>query len=359
MTTKSEIKEEKQHDINMNEILLDYAQNLAKCDLPNIFQDEHQLQNYRSKRYPGAIKSDSYVVGFPHLHKVGGSSLKSMLRDQAKLAGKDVRSVPHCREFCTNNNYNAFIECTGTANYDFYFGMRSKFDIVFPEECKKETMKSGNAVMYGHANYAEMEHVVKELNQHEIHYVTMFREPASRYESLFRFTTARDFAKSFDDSEEKNIEKLQEKFDEFISGFYKKHEMVYLSQNAPMELLQKFGKRNFDGIKSQDWQTTLPSKELQCGALDTVLQNMLDNYAVIGILERIDDVLEVLRCRFPWFKEQHVHHKNPTEGFFKEAPLKRREDLLEHITPIEKVLFEMADRILTADLENCRIISNS
>ena len=84
---------------------------LAQCDLPSIFQDENLLQNYRSQLYPGSMQSDSYVVGFPHLFKVGGTSMKSMLRDQASHAHMDVRSLPNCKTFCTKGGARVFKKC--------------------------------------------------------------------------------------------------------------------------------------------------------------------------------------------------------------------------------------------------------
>jgi len=148
----------------------------------------------------------------------------------------------------------------------------------------------------------------------------------------------------------------QDTFQDFLKKNANVHTVDYLSRNAPIQLFSKIGKPSLgEAWDTTEWKLTFPTKQKQCHALEEVLQNILENYAVVGVLERVDDVMEVLRCRFPWFQANATHHKNPTGNTWKDVPLNNTKgDLMNLITPMEDVLFDVANRILTADLKNCR-----
>jgi len=334
---------------------LDYTQHLATCDLPALFQDELLLRFHRHDKYPGKIEHEGYAVGFPHLYKVGGSSIKSMLREQAQNANMNVREVTECQNFCTYKARKFFDNCfvgqRDKSENDQLFQLYKSIPVA---KCKMAVFNVTNGVFYGHENYAEMEYRFNHLKQLERHYIAMFREPESRYESLFRYHAEGRPGNYAQIHGVNSPKKFQNKFNEFLSKQSNQHSMVYLSQNAPENILNHVGKTRKQDIDTSDWKTMFPSKNLQCKTQEVVFQNMVDNYAVVGVLERMEEVLEVLRCRFPWFQEHTMHHKNPTTGFFKDTPLTRNKNLLKMITPSENVLYEVANRILTADIQNCR-----
>jgi len=113
-----------------------------------------------------------------------------------------------------------------------------------------------------------------------------------------------------------------------------------LSQNTPTNLFTRtFGKSVGQSLNTNEWRSIFCTKKQQCHALDLVLQNMLDNYAIVGVLERMDEVMEVLRCRFSWFQTQTTHHKSRTEKCLKQVPLNRIDDLINGITSMKDVIF--------------------
>jgi len=340
-------------------IVLDYSQHLAQCKLPDFFEDRLLLQFHRQDVYPGEVEKDDFIVGFTHLYQAGGSSLTSVLQEQAINANMDVRSVTQCRNFCVYKSKKLYNECfvnqqEGKNPMNSLERFKKRKGANGAEKCQQETLNVTNAVIYGHANFAEMESRLEHIHSHDRHYIAMFRDPVSRYESIYRNLAERYPKKYSDTNGRHDPQKFQDKFDEFLVKNRKLHSMTYLSQAAPADFLRDLGISNIGNIRTSDWKDIFPSKKLQCGAQKEIFQNVVDNYAVVGVLERMDDVMEVLRCRFPWFKGEIMPPPDPPVGFFKETPLIRHKNLTQLLTPAEDVLYEVANKILTADLHNCR-----
>eukprot|EP00756_Hemistasia_phaeocysticola_P048201 Hpha_TRINITY_DN22632_c0_g1::TRINITY_DN22632_c0_g1_i1::g.192768::m.192768 len=87
--------------------------------------------------------------------------------------------------------------------------------------------------------------------------------------------------------------------------------------------------------------------------LDHTAELLTQRYAVVGVLDRLEDSLEVLRCRVPWLQGlKSLPHKNMrTDRKPKEV---RNEEALRRKTYLQRGVYNFASRLLDADLACCR-----
>lgn len=232
------------------------------------------------------------------------------------------------------------------------------------------------------------------LKKLDRYWVTLFRKPADRLESQFRYSNMKANEKgdigftSWDKNAQQKEYKsnmsnyrkesqgmknersqerkeraknkckphgitqkaFQEKFDEFQRSTAEKITMSYLYMHALAHIFDFFQeKRNGEGNKFRKFS----SKE-QCRAFSDVMNNIVENFAVVGVIERMNETLAVLHCRFPWMKDLIMPHKNPTTDLLKKIPLKRNDLLMQRITETEDSMYEIANKLLTIDVQNCR-----
>ncbi len=83
-----------------------------------------------------------------------------------------------------------------------------------------------------------------------------------------------------------------------------------------------------------------------------ILKYVAQRYAVVGVLERLDETLGVLRCRLPWLRGGIFPRANPTRPY----PELLRDDVarLRRVGKLAFDLYDLAGGILTADSSCCQ-----
>ena len=89
--------------------------------------------------------------------------------------------------------------------------------------------------------------------------------------------------------------------------------------------------------------------------VDETVDFVRARYAVVGVLERPDETMEVLRCRVPWIGATALPHTAANAQTWS-YPVKLRNEagLMLNATFLEGQLYARANEILTENLECCR-----
>jgi len=109
---------------------------------------------------------------------------------------------------------------------------------------------------------------------------------------------------------------------------------------------------------SQEWRCLC--SDLWREVLDRSAEVLAQRYTAVGLLERMEDSLEVMRCRVPWLhtlKEIPRHNARPGKAASKKPRRHhnpRRGSLLQKKTFLQNGLYEFASKLLDADLKCCR-----
>jgi len=86
--------------------------------------------------------------------------------------------------------------------------------------------------------------------------------------------------------------------------------------------------------------------------VNEIMRYVAKRYAVMGVLERTSETLEVMRCRFPWLAATKLQHANPTTPY--PEHLLNNDALMRSIIRHDYRLYEFSGMVLSADIACCR-----
>ena len=106
---------------------------------------------------------------------------------------------------------------------------------------------------------------------------------------------------------------FQTNFDKFVHANYESHNEQALFMHAPPDVYASFALANpFVPFAQLE-------PERQADYLDKVAKNIADRFTAVGVLDRLDESLEVLHCRHPWIAAMNASsfpHSNPSRMNF-------------------------------------------
>ena len=170
--------------------------------------------------------------------------------------------------------------------------------------------------------------------------VTMFREPESRVESQFRYHSGG--GKEFAMEVQKRNGDLQVEFENKIK------DLQALKGTAKSSAAVRFHTPPLSYTKSK---SRLRASHHD---LSETKNFIVDWYSVVGVLDRMEETLEVMRCRVPWFNADEIP-ASPNTAQTWEYPVKLvHPPSLKELVGDELELYALANEVLTADVQCCR-----
>lgn len=259
----------------------------------------------------------SNAVAFTHLPKAGGSSFQRLLREFG--TGKrtcNVHELPSAELAASQKAGRRF---TGTADCD---------------------------VLIGHANIAFEEHSLEWRGRSAGTFVTIFRKPAARAESLFRYRGGR--GQEFVSEVIARNGSLQWEYEHFLAQQAPTMQAAWL--HSPLDIFPPGADLSMWGRPSLAGPNAMASQQI-----GRVLEFIAHRYSAVGVLERSDETAEVLRCRLPWVNVTRLPHVEANaQTWTYPVTLVARAELLQKHTAVEQYLYEWANLLLSKDLECCR-----
>lgn len=259
------------------------------------------------------------AVAFTHIPKAGGTSYQAMLQHDARAAHKVV--------------------CNVKANDPYRYGDED-FAVV------QNVSKTADCeVLIGHSSYATESQLLEWHGRGDRGtHVTMFREPASRAESLFRYAggRGREFVAEV-------LERNGSLLEEYAASISPTGSLM-ANWSSPTRRAHLRGVKmhaptaNFFGHEG----------ELSLDKLAELMAFIAHRYAAVGVLERSAASVEALRCRVPWVSARslpHTAHNSQTWRY----PVNLTADaaLMDEHVAVEAVLYEWANLLLSDDLICC------
>lgn len=272
------------------------------------------------------MKETRVPVAFAHVPKTGGTSLQALLESSASDAGLDVL-----------NTHLQVLKHTTLANL--------------------RTRAAHAQLLTGHNPVA---FVADALAWHDGHFamLTLLRNPFNRLESSYRYHQGKgtERAKQVMACHRNGADILQAGFDAMLlsrAGGRGRDQAAWI--HAPPELWRESGcptaaTQGFIDEHVATCPLTMHPKQLR-----QVFEAILKTFAVVGILERMPETLEVLRCRVPWFKNTSmpkVSLHSQVEPY--PITLRHNASLMGPAALTEAKLYEFGNALLKADLECCR-----
>eukprot|EP00931_Biecheleriopsis_adriatica_P098952 TRINITY_DN7316_c0_g1_i3.p1 TRINITY_DN7316_c0_g1~~TRINITY_DN7316_c0_g1_i3.p1 ORF type:complete len:411 (-),score=28.66 TRINITY_DN7316_c0_g1_i3:242-1474(-) len=203
----------------------------------------------------------------------------------------------------------------------------------------------GCSLLMGHANIA-LEEDLKSLK--DFMYVTIFRDPAIRAESYFRYhgNKGRQFI-------EQVLARHGSLQDEFEKSYSKAPDEEAFWMHAPQEMFEHGSKRRGPGELVWGRPRT-SSLKITFSEVIKVLEFITRRFGVVGVLERSRETMKVLHCRVPWINQANLPHTKKNAQTW-EYPMKLKADskLMSKYTWIEKAMFDWANILLSYDMRCC------
>lgn len=262
---------------------------------------------------------DPGYLAFTHVPKMGGTSVQQLLVAEALEAGKVVLNVNHVT-----------------------LHVPGQKPTIFPKLSLNElrVLSKSADVLIGHGAAAWEEG----QGAHQLGWrggnfsrVTMMRDPLDTLQSLFRYNNGQPEAGTRS-IYARNLT-LQQGYDEFLQA-----KCAPLADNtcAPID-------RGATGVVALHRPATSPGGAT---GLVSTMMHIASEYAVVGVLERLEETLEVLKCRAPWVNATGIPHKNPTPRY--PVQLKDNEQLMRQISAKDIQLYVLANLVLSLDVACCR-----
>ena len=280
---------------------------------------EQALQAALSERcarfQPSPYASDA--VAFTHLPKAGGSSYQRLLRESG--AGKRICNVHDLPLAELAASQQAGRRFTGTADCD---------------------------VLIGHANIALEEHGLEWRGRSAGTFVTLFRQPSARAESLFRYRGGR--GQEFASAVIARNGSLQHEYEQFLAQQAPTMQAAWL--HSPLDVFPPGADLSTWGRPSAAGSTAMTTQQI-----GRVLAFIARRYSAVGVLERSAETAEVLRCRLPWVNATRLPHVEAnSQTWTYPVTLVAQAELLQKHTAVEQYLYEWANLLLSKDLDCCR-----
>ena len=263
----------------------------------------------------GSSIFDLESLAFTHLPKAGGSSFQQMLTSEAKRHNLTVMNVK--KEFGSGG--------PGAGS------PRATADLQAAD------------VLVGHGSY---QYMVDYLHwRPRATFVTLLRQPSDRLESAFRYRggEGEEYARRI----LAQGRSLQAEYEEYLRHLHM--DTTALQMHRPKATCAD------DEVADESGHFLFCRGMLSAAQVEATVDFIRARYAVVGVLERPLDTMEVLRCRVPWVEATAFPHSDVNAQTWK-YPVQLRADAaaMLNATFLEDQLYARANEILTEDLECCR-----
>ena len=293
----------------------------------------------RCRAFTSGRRYNPNHVAFVHVWKAGGTSFRNLLFDQSKRAG---RPVAWPWESCLAREHA--------------FWQPSSLD-----QCRAETQRAHTIEA---STYAFVSAALNWRNG-SASFVTLLREPGARLESTFRYQGGR--GKEFVEDVRRRNGSLQDEFDRYLLSGEKMHApwlhappalwREAVGAGEPWTQADGSGRsrstRSRGMVPEMDPQRT----QLSVAQVAQLGRFVTKRFSVTGVLERPADTLEVMRCRVPWFSATEFpdgRAYGTAQSWHYPLELRRNRSHVERAAATELQLYELANTLLSADLECCR-----
>ena len=289
-------------------------------------------------------------LAFTHIPKSAGGSMELLLQREASRSSKRI---------CDTNLWYHRLNATPKHPH-----AHEEFVIRTWDELRSATVECD--VLIGHSPFViEEDYLSNGILTEDVReprtFLTLLREPNARAESSFRFKGGYglEFAAKMIAA---NVS-LQALFDDYHSSRISTQvAWLHAPRGVWLESQNVAGDNNSRALPwfrtmpagGVTWKGTTRERPISTHQLHRVMEWVAQRYAVVGVLERIAETMEVLQCRlgarfnmsFPL-----THTDN-----FNRYPIKlvHNASVLQRYTSMEQPLYKLANKILTADVACCR-----
>ena len=257
---------------------------------------------------------DHESLAFTHLPKAGGSSFQQMLTSEAKRHNRSVMNV----------------HTLGSGR----LGAGSPEATAALQEAD---------VLVGHGSYQYMVDYLRWRPRAT--FVTLLRQPSNRLESLFRYRGGD--GEAYARREIAQGRSLQAEYDDYLRRL--DMDTTALNMHRPKATCADADVADASG------HFLFCRGALSAAQVEATVAFMRARYAVVGVLERQSDTMEVLRCRVPWVEAAAFPQVNANAQTW-HYPVQLHADAaaMLNATFLEGQLYARANELLTEDLECCR-----
>ena len=288
-------------------------------------------------------------LAFTHVPKMGGTSMQELLVRKAATTGKSVLNV----------RLKELLKAAKTGQWRGILHVKST---KLPENMTLTQLRKiaeRADILIGHSSIA-WEEAPGGLSWRDGNFsrVTLIRDPISTLQSLFRYNGGNASARIA--SILARNQTLQQGYDEWLRS------RCTLQANgacAPIEggatqvvtyhrpACNMPGKQS--ALRCAHSRGIIPDLSFNTTPdLTLAMMNLVHEYAVVGVLERREETLEVLKCRIPWLSPIEFPHSNPTAPY--PVLLEDNETLMHQISEQDQTVYEVANMILSVDIACCR-----
>ena len=336
---------------------------LPETRLPSATDRLRLLIEGRCARFSQQQPFDTERLAFTHVQKMGGSSIKVLLDREGRIAGKkSAHLVNQVRSDASHHVSTTMLTLRQLA---------AAAQLVNGWHFNAAWLESPAAVGWRGGNFT---------------LVTILRNPIDTLQSKFRFNGGQPSLRI--KAVYASHMSLQQAYDGWVQGLCEgkggpsfrpdNHNFAgaprragnrtrggpgqpkcvqfsqALAQHAPPAVFSRNGSTQWT---SPGCYRCNPSGNEEHASKEAVFQNLVQRFSVVGILERRNETLEVMRCRVPWVHAQAFPHENPTKPF--PVHLQNDAELMHQITADDAELVSLANRVLSADVACCRKLQHA
>lgn len=296
----------------------------------------------RERRCSLATAFDAGSIAFTHLPKAGGGSFQQLLIGAAKTTHKRVFN-PYCYAYEASGWPCHSPWPTGAPPGDASPAAATRK--VGVERALRDAAAVAD-VLVGHGSADYFEHYLRWRPNATM--ATMFRLPSDRLASDFRWQSGRgrEYAEAL--LKRGGANALHAAFDEYLSN-----------HTADARAVQQHRSRQGCRVASSIGAYEFCEEALSSSAreLNEAMRLIEQRFAIVGVLERPEETLEVVRCRLPWAAASAAalpHVAATAQTWAYPVTLKLESAAMRRATALEDRLYALANELLSADVECCR-----
>lgn len=323
---------------------------------PSSNSNIHQTEGHSSTDGGGTL-------ALVHVQKSGGNSFEDMLVQQANRSGKTVNKTYFCLRLCSGRKGAGGKKCFITdkkkiGNSWKAFLPKDNNNSTASNECVRSLLKDAD-ILVGHQDFSYVEDDIRWKSENITNsaskpdWITLIRNPSDKIESAYKWEQQRKRLKGINRTDKISF---QTNFDKFIHTTGSINNA--LRMHAPLDVYKLLIEDNkphvaFDRVFNNNFAFDKLEPEIQMDVLEKVAMNIANRFSAVGVLDRLDESLEVLRCRHPWIDATTLPHSNPSKMKFPHK-LVRNDTLIREVAMADDYLYTFANRLLSIDVECCR-----
>ena len=317
------------------------------------------LVTSRCARFSSGNDGRGGTLALVHVQKNGGNSLQGLLTGQARRSGKLVMKTRFCRSWCSGSrgplpSQTRLRALRSKENLNNCLNgqkiQHKSEDGFLPvdftnktaiNECVKQILGDAD-VLISHQDFSYVE---SELNwkRGQSDWITLLRNPVDRMESRYKWEQQQGRLKGVNRFVKENF---QWNFDKFVLQD-KRFRDSALFMHASVD-----DYNSLVNCRHCDFADLDP--KLQLEYLVNLTMNIASRFSVIGVLDRMEETLEVAHCRHPWIAaDAQIPHSNPSKMDFPHK-LERNESLIQKMAIVDTHLYKFANQLLSIDVDCCR-----